>query len=210
MQSLAGWALAIAILALVLAGFLLSLEWLKKPRLSITVAKPSGVSGRYRLLHVRVVNRDLPEAIRWLTQRRAVLSCRAEVAFYEEWSDRLLFEFSGRWVGNPQTMSPALVAGSPLDVFGGSSVPLWQRMEIPPGGEEELGIAVKYQGERECYGWGNESYTYPQLKNPKWVLKEVDCYTVRVGVSSGNLLVTKSFILHNEGPGLESFYLEEK
>jgi hypothetical protein len=81
------------------------------------------------------------------------------------------------------------------------------RVDIAPGEAAELDVVVRFDGERECYGWNLESYqSEPPWRNPKWMLPG-GRYLLSVQVFSGDQGCSGLFRLINDVP-VDAFRLE--
>jgi hypothetical protein len=72
--------------------------------------------------------------------------------------------------------------------------------------DEPMSIAVKFEGELECYIFSNESYYFPKWQNPAWRL-DSGRYRVRVTVYYERGRVEKDFELRNDGPSRDQVRL---
>lgn len=82
------------------------------------------------------------------------------------------------------------------------------RMDVYPGEEEMLDVAVRFDGEAECYGWNNEVYGN-NWRTPRWRLPGGQRYLVKVVVISSGQKCIDVFRLINDTPQLTDFRLLE-
>jgi hypothetical protein len=80
------------------------------------------------------------------------------------------------------------------------------REDIPAGESAVLDVAVKFNGEPDCYGFNNENYLDPTLHLPDHQVGQGVCRVV-VRVAAGDLVRVAEFQLHNTGIGLNDFAL---
>jgi hypothetical protein len=84
---------------------------------------------------------------------------------------------------------------------------LESRMDVYPGEEEKLDVAVRFRGEPECYGWNNEAY-FNDWRTPDWKL-DGGMYLVRAVITSSGSKCIGIFRLMNESEPLTAFRLTE-
>jgi hypothetical protein len=115
-------------------------------------------------------------------------------------------EIKPRWSGSPQPLATGIVGEQTIEVWDVSKLPLAQRFDIHANADQQAAVAVKFEGERECWIFSNESYPF-QWRNPKWRL-DIGNYTVtfRVYYESGS--IERKFRLRNSGISRNQFVLE--
>jgi hypothetical protein len=200
--------------ALIAIGVALGVELLKRPSLELERSKPTDAeyeenspARRARFLHVTVWNRDSR-----LISRQPALRCHGKVSFYRL-DGQPIFDrgMTIRWTGegHPEPI-PIPIFSPEGKVLGGipdlrfSLVP---KVDIAPGQSEKLGIAARFEDDKECYGWCNDNYfSHPRWRNPKWQLDR-GCYLAEVVVVCAGASVRQLFRLINEGTR-EDFRLE--
>ena len=93
-----------------------------------------------------------------------------------------------RWVGSPEPIANQII--NPADgtvqfvIRDFARAAAESRIDVYPGEEELLDVAIRFDGESECYGWNNDSYLY-NWRNPNWRLLRVRCLVKVVITSSG-------------------------
>jgi hypothetical protein len=113
----------------------------------------------------------------------------ATLSFYDLQGGEL-FSFDGRW--GDTTQPPHLEQHqNRFDLL---------TADIPIGRTRELGVAIKYPHDEECYGVNNDSYGYPLLKNPNWRL-EGEEFSVRIRVRGAFVDKTWRVRFRNLGVG---------
>ncbi len=179
----------ISILTAVLFGVFSSLivamlvEWMRKPRLSISILPPEKVHvllygddkimGTLIALKVRVSNDSLPFAFRWM-QRQSARDCRATLRFLRE--DKTPFinrPMPGRWATSVQPVPPLGVirsSGETIEFHDIARLNADSRVHIPAGEAEVLDVAVRYPEETSAFGWTNESYRHGGNRHPGFTL----------------------------------------
>jgi hypothetical protein len=218
MEVIVSWILG----ALAAMGIAMLVEWLRKPKLLITVEIPpldwEYLPGRpvQRARYVRVIveNRQPQSFLRWI-RRDAALQCEGEVTFFRLNGQNFFGRpMPGRWVDSPEPPAPTMagtMGGQPITLHNPSlwNVMAWElrRIDIYPGRPRLLDVAARFDGDAECYGWTNANYfSEPAWRNPEWRLPG-GLYLVRVKVDADSGTVSKTFLLTNDTP-VQSFRLE--
>jgi len=191
-------------------------EYLRRPSLSLAIEEPPldrpAVTGRgtSRNLRLRLRNKSLPWILRWI-QRAAALQCRGEITFHhlDDGQDVLGRAMPVRWVNSPEPVAPQiydLQQHQPqfyiVDFSRGSGE---SRIDVYPGEEEMLDVAVRFQGEADCYGWNNEVYGN-NWRTPRWRLPR-GRYLVKVVVTSSGQKCADVFRMVNDVEQLTDFRL---
>ncbi len=179
---------------------------LRSPNLGIQiggVADGSYAHGTFRFVHVRITNKGW-RLWRWQIRRAATL-CRAEVSFGDLQSSAPRFKIDGRWTSIPEPVH--YTADRTIADLGlALAIP---REHINPGDHAEVAIALKKDGDLDCFAFNNRSYLYPpNWSNPEWRL-ERGTYWVRVLVTSGEVQAQGSFYLINTGDLATGLHLHE-
>jgi len=194
-------------------------EYQRRPRLRIYIEDPpvdlpvlavglwAGVAKRH--LRVRLRNEPLPRIARWM-QRAAALQCRAEITFHHlnDGQDVFSRAMAARWAKSPEP-----IASQILDLAGNvrfqiqdfSRTTIESRIDVYPGEEEILDIAVRFSDGPDCYGWNNESY-FNNWRTPGWKLTP-GRYLVRAVVTSSGQKCTEVLRLVNDLDQLTDFRL---
>ena len=147
-------------------------EWIRKPRLSLSILPPEGVGlygadgaliESYVALKVHVSNDALPFGFRWM-QRQSARDCRATLNFLRE--DKTPFiarPMAGRWAGSVQPVPlQGLIRPSmeTIEIHDIARLSADSRIHIPAGETEDLDVAVRFPTASDAFGWTNESYRY--------------------------------------------------
>lgn len=190
--------------ALVAMATAVFIEWLRRPKFALTVEAPHdtqyppgrpAVAARY--LRVLCENKNL-----WIA-REAALECYGYVSFHGPHGGNVFGERNAmelRWSKSQDPLPVEVHIGSQVGrIFDPVRMTLESRIDIHPGISQPLDIAVKFDGEPECYGWNNENYySNPPWRNQKWRLGP-GRYFVRVIVVSGSVRSLEWFHLRNYG-----------
>jgi hypothetical protein len=114
-----------------------------------------------------------------------------------------------RWANLPQPVPipVATQSGAQFNYFDLDSFNRESRMDIYPGENEPLDIAVRIDTDTDCYAWNNDVYIHPDgARNPDWKLGP-GVYLAKVTINVSGRPNTSYFRVHNEGPR-SSFRLE--
>jgi hypothetical protein len=176
-----------------LSSFIATLvaERYKRPHLIFDVLEPNDVdyskgpprpAKTARFLHIQITNRRPPFVLRWLG-RNAAMFCSGQIDFRKP-SGEAVFPRSMplRWSGTPEPVPMQIkfgnVTGEIVDHFRYFQE---QKVDIPAGESRKFDVAAQFDGEPECYGWSNESYSFvPRWRNPD---RKLDPGTYRVEVT---------------------------
>jgi hypothetical protein len=211
LDSVRGWlpfvAFAISIYALVA-------KWQEKPRLSIRLADPvfsEGLEGvRWRFVHIAVCNPQLSRVFRWLTYRQPARNTRVELAYYVPNGTRPKFQFDARWSGNPEPIQERIIDGERQSFFDPWLVHLGRYRDLASGDKpQDIAIALKVEGDPDCYGFTNEAYqSGNMLRVPEHKLPPGRYVVQAVAVSGEIQSQPTRFLLHNDGPALTDLWLD--
>jgi hypothetical protein len=125
-------------------------------------------------------------------QRAAALQCRGEITFHHlDGQDIFGRGMPTRWANSPQP-----IANQILDLEGNVRFQILDfvraatasRVDVYPGEEQLLDVAVRFDDEPDCYGWNDESYVY-DWRNPNWKLPQGRYLVKAVVTSSGQKCV---------------------
>jgi len=183
----------------------------RRPRLRMTVGIPGTIDKADPLkrpvttfLHVRVENQKTNFPVSLFYDAEMALSCAAWLTFHHLDGHRVFDrEIVARWTETPEpSFRPITHDGKVAVMLSGVK----NSVDIPTGEYANLDVAVRMLGERECYGWNNESYLH-NWRHPDWKLKR-GRYLVNVRVRSGGREFKDVFLLVNDVPHRD-FRLEQ-
>jgi hypothetical protein len=185
----------------------IGVEYLRNPALSLAIEdppldlpSPDGKNMR-RNLRLTLSNKPLPFGTRWM-QRAAATQCRGEITFHHLNDGQEVFfhrAMAVRWVRSPEPIANQIIS---LDgkvqfhILDFARAATESRMDVYPGEEEVLDVAVRFDGETDCYGWNNDSYLY-NWRNPNWKLPR-GRYLVKVVITSSGRKCSGVFRLVND------------
>ena len=194
----------------------MGVEYLRRPRLSLVIeappldlpGNPDGKNMR-RNLRLRLRNESLPVGARWM-QRAAASQCRGLITFHHLSDGQNLFDraMAVRWVKSQEPVANQIIAPDGSVQFyirDFSRAATESRIDVYPGEEELLDVAVRFEGETECYGWNNDSYFY-NWRNPNWKLPR-ERYLVKVVITSSGQKCLGVFRLINDVDNRTDFRL---
>jgi hypothetical protein len=192
---------------LITVAVAISIEFLRRPKLTIYVKKPddfwlAAAKTNARSLKLIVKNEDLPTWMSWM-QRSPALQARGSIVF-RHLDGRPVFgaAMAARWAGAPEPVPQPILGpdGIALQLLDFERLTSGSRMDIHAGDEEELDAVARIPPDQHCYGWNNESYFPPSVngRNPKWVLPP-GRYLVDATIRSSGQKRTGSFLLINDG-----------
>ena len=206
--------------ALCVALFALFAKWQEKPRLRVVLPKDNHVMGQdaqsaWRFVHVAVENPRLNPIVARLTYRQAAQDTRLQLEYSASDGSLPKFGFDGRWSGNPEPVQMRVVNGQLQLVFDPWLVHTGRFKAIVSGaGWEAVALAVKVQGDDDCYGFTNESYQIdPSNDKDHWRLSKYrlpkGTYRVTATAVSGEVRSKPEvFVLHNDGPDRTDLWLD--
>jgi hypothetical protein len=172
---------------------------------------PTDPNQMRRNLRLELHNEPLPVLMRWM-QRAAALYCSSEITFHYLNDGQPVVDqpMTVRWVRSPEPVASRIVDAANLNetrffIFDFSKPLVQLRMDVYPGEHELLDVAVRFEGESDCYGWNNESYLH-NWRNPLWRLPR-GRYLVKVVVSSSGQKCVGVFRLVNDVEQQQGFRL---
>lgn len=194
----------------------IGVEYLRNPALRLAIEdppldlpSPDGKNMR-RNLRLTLRNKSLPFGTRWM-QRAAAIQCRGEITFHHLNDGQEVFfhrAMAVRWVRSPEPIANQIIS---LDgkvqfhILDFARAATESRIDVYPGEEEVLDVAVRFDGEAECYGWNNDSYLY-NWRNPNWKLPR-GRYLVKVVITSSGRKCSGVFRLVNDVDSRTDFRL---
>jgi hypothetical protein len=195
----------------------IGVEYLRNPRLKLVIEDPPldlpapGGGGMRRNLRLVLRNEALPFGARWM-QREAATQCRGEITFHHLNDGQDIFgrAMPVRWVNSPQPIANQIIG---LDgaiqfyILDFARTADESRIDVYPGEEEKLDVAVRFHGEPDCYGWNNESYNN-NWRTPRWRLPH-GRYLAKVTITSSGKKCYGVFRIVNDVDNLSDFRLIE-
>jgi hypothetical protein len=140
---------------------------------------------RWKFFRLSVNNKKITPFFNWLVIRQTAENCRATINI-QGIDNPIIFSFKGRWASTPEI--PYLGQNSVLKLIEPDPV------TIPENHEEFLDVVVKYENDKEGYGWNNEAY-FHNWRTPHYKLSP-GRYQVYVKINTQNgVSFLESFLL---------------
>jgi hypothetical protein len=210
------------ILSIVIGGLItittaMVVEYLRLPKLDLVIENPpldremEDPKRACRNLRLILRNMSLPWLLRFI-QRSAALQCRGEISFHNLDDGQPVFvrTMPVRWVRSPEPIANQIVDTSgkvQFVIHDYTRVSTDSRIDVYPGEEEMLDVAVRFAGEPNCFGWNNEAYLH-NWRNPNFLLMP-GRYIAKVTITSSGRKCIGKFRLINNVEALKDFRLTE-
>jgi len=193
----------------------IGVEYLRRPRLRLTIEDPPldmpspNGSGLRRNLRLMLHNAPLPFGTGWM-QRVAATQCRGEITFHHLNDGQDIFgrAMAVRWVKSPEPIANQIINPEGKIQFyirDFARAATESRIDVYPGEGQLLDVAIRFDGEAECYGWNNDSYFY-NWRNPNWKLPG-GRYLVKAVITSSGQKCVDIFRLINDVESRTAFRL---
>ena len=197
------WNLAIGfLLGIVASGIAAVLyERATSPLVEISLDERPLALGQYANLpplafyHLKVCN--LPTKLP-LSSRKPAWSSKATIEVFNHDGTRAIAEpIHARWTSQPEPLIPAVAGNQSINLVDFARLMNARKVDIHAHEDEYISLAVKYDGQPECYIFSNESYLHPPAwSNPAWRLNSGK-YRVLVTVFYGRGRAQREFDLTN-------------
>ena len=118
--------------------------------------------------HVRI--RNLP--VRWpFASRKPAWSSKATIEVFNLNGTRTIAEaIHARWPSQPEPVTPTVAGDQSINLVDFARLMNARKVDIHSHEDEYIALAVKYEGQPECYIFSNESYLHGAWSNPAWRL----------------------------------------
>ena len=162
--------------------------------------------GKTRLYHLSVKNQHVP-LFSFLVTTQPAWSCRAKLDLLDTEGRLVIGNINARWTSKPEPRARTGPGGMLL--FDWSLVPQGRLCDVHEHYPELLVVAIKEEGESDCYLFSNESYrdTTWRLKKPDWRVPKGE-YRLRVTLLYQRKPVCEEFRVSNNGPSLDDLRIE--
>jgi hypothetical protein len=171
------WTLAIGFfLGIVASGIAAVLyDWFTKPLIEISLDDRPLAMGQYPNLaslafyHLKV--RNLPVKLP-LASRKPAWSSKATIEVFKLDGARAISDpIHARWTSQPEPLAPAVSGNQLINLVDFARLMTARKVDIHAHEDEYISLALKYDGQPECYIFSNESYLHPPAwSNPAWRL----------------------------------------
>ncbi len=203
-------AFVITLIALAISLFALWAKWEEKPRLHIRLNDNYWVDdGGMRLVHLYVSNPSVHPLVGKLTYRQTAQKTLLQLEYSDYDGIKPKFSFEGRWSSNPAPRQFRLVNGERHEIFDPWLVQRGRFLDIVSDSKPEpVAIAVKFEGEEDCYGFTNESYEPNHLRDAKRKLPKGKYIVTATAISGEVSSEPVQFLLHNDGTSHSDLWLD--
>jgi hypothetical protein len=122
----------------------------------------------HEFYHLKV--RNVPP--RWpLPGRKPAWACKASNVVFDLNGKRVIPDpIIARWPSQPEPLLPAVNAGQVTNLLDPTRLVAAQSIDVHTHEDQQLNVAIKYEGSQDCHIFSNESYLYPMWQNPAWRL----------------------------------------
>ena len=183
----------------------LSIQWDNSTEHTYQEKKPVK---KIKILRVHVINAKMPKIFSWM-KRDAAMHCNADIQLLHTNNFSPIFEhpISARWARADEPLSQQYNStNNTMDVrLDVSKYKAAFTRNIFPGSEEPIDTFVRFDDDKECYIWNNDTYIYNNWRNPKVQIPQ-GCYYVIVTVYSSGEIIRGFYLLENP-VGIDDFRL---
>jgi hypothetical protein len=151
---------------------------------------------RWKFFRLSVINKKITPFLNWLVIRQTAENCRATINI-KGMDNPIIISFKGRWASTPEI--PHLGQNAVLKLIEPDPV------TIPENHEEFLDVVVKYEKDKEGYGWNNEAY-FHNWRTPHYKLNP-GRYQVYVKINTQNGVSFSEEFLLTIGERIEDTFL---
>jgi hypothetical protein len=197
-------AASLVIGGLITIAVALAVEWVKRPRLAVEIARPAS-DARWEILHIKVINKPVAGWAGRFVLRNDAPGCRVRATFRRRnvtGPSTPLFGIDGRWSATPQPLSVIAGTQGREAIFDVNKLPQSERFDLPPDSAgEAVAIAIKLTGDRDAYAFSNSSYIAGDFRHEPFKLG-VGQFEVEVTASVGAVPpTTRTFVLTCDSTG---------
>ena len=154
--------------------------------------------------HLKVHNRS---AIWPFPGRKPAWSCKGTIEVLGKDRVRVVPEpIHVRWTSQPEPLMPAIAGNQSVSIVDFARLIIAQKIDIHSHEDQQFSVALKSDGQPECYIFSNESYLYTSWANPAWRLGPGEYY-LRVTIFYDRGRLIRSFTLKNLGTTRDSLKL---
>jgi hypothetical protein len=155
--------------------------------------------------HLRI--RNLPAKLPF-SSRKPAWSSKATIEVFDQSGNRVIAEpIHARWPSQPEPLIPAVVGSQQINLLDFARLMNARKVDVHSHEEEYISLAIKFDGQSECYIFSNESYLHPAWSNPAWRLNP-GTYRVLVTVFYGRGRAQRTFTLSNQRTARNSIELD--
>lgn len=143
--------------------------------------------------YIKIKNKPIFPLWGFFFDREPAYACKAWITFMDLEKNRLFEEeMLGRWTSNPEPLIHEIKKGD--KVYRRLQV-IQNDVDIHPGEELNLNTVVKIKGDKNCYGWSDETYLHG-WENPKWKISEKK-FLMKIRIRTGGREYVKIIGIEN-------------
>ncbi len=158
----------------------------------------------YEFYHLKIINTAAPWPI---PSRKPAWGTRAIIRVLDPDCNHVIPDvIVGRWASQPEPVIPAIAAGQVGLIPDPARLVLAQKIDVHNHETQQLDVAIKYEGEPDCYIFSNESYLH-HWRNPSWKLGN-NTYRLRVTLYYERGRLETDFRFQNKGTSRDDVSLE--
>jgi hypothetical protein len=155
---------ALATLAIILT---LSFEITRKPRLKLVEDHWHDDPSGFRFTRLRIVNQPLPSLLARVFARQVAAQCYVQLTFRDTGNKQELFEnqpIMAKWTRSREPMATHLIQDdfgrwTQVEFFDQKLISEGLRLDlVADAGGEEIDVAIKHEGESDCWAFNGMSY----------------------------------------------------
>lgn len=170
----------------------------------VTLGESPGVPP-FAFYHLRI--RNLPAKLPFAS-RKPAWSSKATIEVFDMYGTRVITDpVYARWPSQPEPLAPSVVGNQAVNLPDFARLMNARKVDVHSHEEEYISLAVKFDGQPECYIFSNESYLHQAWSNPTWRLNS-GTYRVLVTVFYGRGCARRAFSLVNERIARNSIELD--
>jgi hypothetical protein len=155
--------------------------------------------------HLRISN--VPAKLPF-SSRKPAWSSKATIEVFDLNGNRVIADpIHARWPSQPEPLIPAVAGIQQVNLLDFSRLMNARKVDMHSHEEEYISLAIKFDGQPECYIFSNESYLYPAWSNPAWRLN-LGTYRVLVTVFYSRGRAQCAFTLTNQRTARNSIELD--
>lgn len=160
----------------------------------------------HEFYHLKV--RNLPA--KWpIPGRKPAWSCKAIIEVFNiNGSLAIQDRITARWTTQPEPLLPTVMGNTYGNLIDPARMVAARKVDVHSHEDQQISLAIKFEGSPECHIFSNESYLFPRWQNPAWSLG-VGTYRVRVTVYYERGRSQNDFEFRNLGPSCEDMYIGE-
>lgn len=200
---------AIGLAAGVVLGFLASLaaallyDRAVRPKLTILLDTNRAVSqdaaSPHEFYHLTI--RQAPSLRFFPAGRRPAWDCKATIEVIDHGGVSIFSPpIIARWPSQPEPLLPTIHQGQALNLIDPARLMQARSVNVHSHEDQQISIAIKYDGSLDCHLFSNESYSFLQWQNPSWKLGP-GLHRLRITVFYERGRLVKYFLLQNCGTG---------